>query len=96
MSCDKWNPHAADLLGDRARLLGIAGIVLGIERELLAEHATRGVDVGDRQLGAVLHLAAEGRFGAGHRSGHGDGDVFGKGSARERQRRADCQADELE
>src|SRR3954469_8574034 len=52
--------RAGDLLGDRARLLRIAGVVLDGQRELLAVDAAGGVDVGYGHLGAVLHLAAEG------------------------------------
>ena len=37
-----------ELVGDRNRLLRIAGIVADLEPQLLAQHAAGGVDVGDR------------------------------------------------
>ena len=66
---------ARKLLRDRARLLGVAGVVADLEPEFFAEHAAGGIDVGDRLLGAVLHLPAERRLAAGHRAGGGDDDV---------------------
>ena len=66
---------AGDALGDRTRLLRIAVVVADVEHELLAEHAAGRVDVGDRLLGALLHLLAERGVVAGHRAGDGDADV---------------------
>ena len=63
------------LVGDRGRLLGIAGIVADLQLELLAVDAAGGVDVGHRHLGALAHLLAEGRILAGHRSDGGDLDL---------------------
>ena len=76
MAGDERNLRAADLFGDRARLLRIAGIVLDIQRELLAEQAAGGVEIRHRLFGAVLHLPAERGFAAGHRARDGDGDVL--------------------
>ncbi len=59
MAGDEGHIVAAHLVGDGDRLLRIAGIVADIEIELLAEHATRGVDVLDGHLAAVLHLRPE-------------------------------------
>ncbi|MEH2478652.1 hypothetical protein V1282_002009 [Nitrobacteraceae bacterium AZCC 2146] len=89
--------HAAagGLLRHRARLLGIAGIVADLQRQLLAEHAAGGIEIDHRLFGAVLHLPAEGGFAAGHRTGHRDLDVLCE-SRRRQQRRGECQANELE
>ena len=57
-----------ELFRDRARLLWIAGVVADLKLELLAEHAARGVDVGDRLFGAVAHLSPESRLATRHRS----------------------------
>ena len=72
-----------ELFRDRAGLLGIAGIVADLELELAPEHAACRIDVGDRLIGPVLHLPAEGRLAAGHRAGDGDGDVLRHGRRRE-------------
>jgi hypothetical protein len=92
MPGDERQLHAGELLGDGARLLGIAGIVAHFKLELLAEHAGAGVGVGHELLGAILHLPAEGGFPARHRPGHRDGDVLGGSRARtgeSGERRAD-------
>jgi len=96
MSCHERNLCAGELFRDRARLLGVAGIVADFQREFLAEHAAGGVEIGHRLFGAVLHLPAECGFGARHRARHGDGDVLRKRCCGQRQRRAQCQADELQ
>ena len=72
MAGDEGDPAAGHVIGDRHRLLGIAGIVADVEVELLAEHAARGVDVFDGQFRAVLHLRAEGGVLPGHRTDDGD------------------------
>ena len=72
------------LVGDRDRLLRIAGVVADLEHQLLAEHAALGVDVLDRHLGAALHLLAESGVLTGHRTGGGDHDVGLRGAAAER------------
>ncbi len=77
--------HAGELLADRARLLGIAGIVADFELDLLAEHAARGVDVGDGLFGAVPQLAAERGFAARHRAGNADANVLSKSRSGNRQ-----------
>src|ERR1700684_2197597 len=48
MTRDERDLRTADLFGPRARLLGIAGIVLDVQRQLLAEYAAGGVDIGHR------------------------------------------------
>ena len=68
--------HAGEFFGDRARLLGIAGIVALDELQLPAEHAARGIDVGDRLFGAVLELESEGRLAARHGAGDTDAELL--------------------
>ena len=41
------------LIGDRDRLLGIAGVVADPQGQLFAEHAALGIEVLDRHLGAA-------------------------------------------
>jgi hypothetical protein len=86
---------AGNFFRHRARLLGIAGVVLDVQRQFLAEHAAGGVEIRHRHVGAVLHLPAECGFAARHRAGHGDGDVLRQRRRRQRQRCAQCQADEF-
>ena len=69
--------HAGELLRDRARLFGIAGIVADLELELFPQHTAGGVDVGDGLLGAIPHLPAERGLTGGHRTGGGNPDVVG-------------------
>ena len=76
------------LVGDRDRLLGIAGVVADLQDQLLAEHAAGGIDVLDRLLGALLHLLAERGVLAGHRTGGSDGDVGLRRAGAERNDRA--------
>jgi hypothetical protein len=75
----EWNPHAGHLLGDRHRLLRIAGIVADLELQLLAKQTARRVDIGDRELGAVLELRTEARFRPRHRAHHGNADLLRHG-----------------
>ena len=96
MTGDERDFRAGDLFRHRARLLRIAGVVLDIQRQFLAEHAAGGVEILHRLFGAVLHLPAECGFAARHRARHGDGDVLCKRRRRQRQRRAQCQADEFQ
>jgi hypothetical protein len=72
MAGDQRHAFRRHLVGDRDRLLRIAGIVADIEIELLAEHAARGVDILDGKLGAVLHLRAEGGILTRDRADDGD------------------------
>jgi hypothetical protein len=72
--------HPLDAVADEAvrgrhALLGIAGIVTDLDRDLLAEHAALGVDVVNRLLRAVLQLGAEGRVGTRDRAGNAELDV---------------------
>jgi hypothetical protein len=96
MPGDEWDFRARDFFRDRARLFGIAGVVLDVERQFLAQHAAGGVDVCNRLLGAVLQLTAEGGLAARHRAGDGDGGVLRQRRGRQRQRCAQCQADEFQ
>ncbi len=96
MAGDERDLRAGDLFSHRTRLLGIAGVVLDIQRQLLAEHTAGGVEICYRLVGAVLHLAAERGFAARHRARHGDGDVLRKGRGRQRQRSAERQTDQFQ
>ncbi len=96
MAGDERDLRAGDLLGYRTGLLRIAGVVLDIERQFLAEQAAGGVEIRHRLFGAVLHLPAERGFAARHRARHGDGDVLRERRRRQRQRSAECQADEFQ
>ena len=78
-----------DAVGDGDGFLRIAAVVLDRELELLAHDAAGGVDVGDRLLGAGLHLRAERGVVAGHRAGGGDLDVRPGGAG---QRERECRA----
>ena len=88
MADGNGDAHAGEFFRDRARLLGIAGIVADLEPELSSEHAAGGIDVGDRLLGAVAHLPAEGRLAAGHRARGADHDVVRHRRAGEERRKA--------
>src|SRR5581483_330951 len=76
MAGDERQLLACEFLGDRTRLLRVAGIVTDHKLELLAEHTARCIDVCDGLLGTVLELTAEGGFAASHRAGHADRQVF--------------------
>jgi hypothetical protein len=76
---------AGEFFADRARLLGIASVVADFDRELLAEYPTGRIDVGDRLVGTILELLAEGCVLAGHRAGDPDGHVLSGRGARQRQ-----------
>src|SRR4029078_6977865 len=45
VTCDEREFRAGELFRDRARLLGIAGIVTDLQRQLLAEHAAGGIGI---------------------------------------------------
>ena len=85
MAGDERDLRAGELFRHRAGLLGIAGIVADLQRQLLAEHAAGGVDVRHRLFGAVLHLPAECGFAARHRASHCDADVLRQRRRRQRQ-----------
>ena len=93
MAGDKGDALAGELVGDGDGLLGIAGVVTDLERELLAEHAASGVDVGNRLLRTRLHLGAESSILAGHRTDRRNGNV-GAGGARKAHDRRQCCAGE--
>ena len=76
-----------EFLGHGAGLFRIAGVIAELEHELAAEHAARRIEVGDRELGAVLHLRAERGFRPAQGTGEADGNVLrrsrpGKAEAR--------------
>ncbi len=75
---DERNSRAGDLLGDGARLLRIASIVVDIKHQLPVEETAGGIDIGHRLLGAVLELAAERGFAASDRRGNRHPDVLGQ------------------
>ena len=82
MTGNKRDSGAGDLFRYRTRLLGIASVVLDIERELLAKHAAGGIDISHGLFSPVFHLAAERGFAAGHRASHGNGDILRQCCAR--------------
>src|SRR5262245_61749373 len=59
MTGDEDHPISNQLLSGGDRLLGIAEIVGRNKPDLLAEHATHGIEVGHCQLRASLHSLAE-------------------------------------
>ncbi len=59
MAGHKHNAFTHHLVGDGDSLFRIAGVIADLQRELLAEHAAGGIDVGNRLLGARFHLLAE-------------------------------------
>ena len=75
MAGDQLDLLGGHLIGDRYRLFRIAGVVADFQRQLLTEDAAGLVDIGDRLFGAQLHLLAEGRVFAGHRTDGGDFDL---------------------
>ena len=85
MTVDEDHALGDEVVGDGNGLLRIAGVVADFELELLAEHAARSVDVGNRLLGASLELDAEGGVVAGDRTGGSNRDV-GVRHARQRGR----------
>ena len=78
MSVDELDPLADDQVGDRNRLLRIAGVVLDHDLDLAAVNSARVVDGGGGGLGAALHLVADRGDRAGHRACDGDDDVVGE------------------
>ncbi len=77
-------------------MLRFAGIVADEQLQLLVEHATRIVGIGDELFGAVLQLAAESGLAARHRAGHRHCDILGEGRGRKRQRGEKDQTDQLQ
>ncbi len=47
MSDDDDGSHSRKLFRNRARLLGIAGVIAGLKLELFPKHAAGGIDIGD-------------------------------------------------
>ena len=92
MPGDKNDLLPDHVVGRRDRLFRIARVVRDDQVEFLAEHPALGVDVGDRHLGAALHLLAERGIRAGERADHGDRDILradGAGADYERRRHDD-------
>ena len=78
MADDELHAVIDDLVGDRYRLLRLAGIVVGLDDELLAVKTAVGVQKINRGLGANLLNRAVLRDRASLRAGEGDGNrVFG-------------------
>ena len=76
MAEHRGDSHPGELFADRARLFGIAGVVADFEPELPAQHAARGIDVGDGPFCAVLQLRAERGILTGHRGTQADRNVL--------------------
>src|SRR5262245_29201212 len=72
--------HADKLLGYRARLSWITGVVANFKHELFTQNATHCIDVGDRLFSAVLHLPPEASLITGHwaRDAENDSSVAGR------------------
>jgi len=88
VSNDEDHPVADQLPCGGDRLLGITEVVRSNELYLLAEHATRGVEIAYGQRSAPLLLLAEPGFLARHRARHADQDLRPRGPA-ERDRKHD-------
>src|SRR5579883_2336521 len=84
-----------EFVGDGHAFLRVGAVVADLDHELLAEDAAGLVDVGDRLLGTLLELGAEGRVAAGHRAGDTDLDV-GRGVARHGDAEAQRKAERLQ
>src|SRR5205807_10450744 len=69
------------IVGDRDALLGVGDVVAVGDRNLLAEDAAGLVHVGDRLLGAILELGAEGSLRAGKRSADAESDGIAAAAA---------------
>ena len=81
MTGDKNHLFPDHVIGRRHRLLRVASVVGDDQFEFLAEHPALGIDVGDRHLGAALHLFANRGIRAGDRPDHRYRDVLGLGDA---------------
>ena len=73
---DELDLLADDEIGDRDRLLGIAGVVLDDDLDLAPVDAAGLVDRGGGGLAAAFHLFADRGDRAGHRTDDGDLDVL--------------------
>ena len=74
MADDKFHPVGDDFVGNRDRLLRLAGIVVGFGDNLLAVHAAVGVDEINRGFRTDLLNRAVLRDRAGFWTGERDGD----------------------
>ena len=90
MPGDKDDLLADNVVGRGDRLLWIARVVRDNQIKLFAEHPALGVDVGDRHLGAALHLLAKRGIRAGDRPDHRDRDVLRIGDAGTEGKSADA------
>jgi hypothetical protein len=72
---DKCHAIADQLSRRRDRLLWVARVVNGNHPDLLAEHATLGVEILDRKLGAPLILLANPAERPGQRASIPDQDL---------------------
>ena len=68
-------PSPANLLATETPCLGSETSSPYSTRDLLAENAARGIDVGGRLVDAVLHLRAGGGIGAGDRAADAELDL---------------------
>ncbi len=75
MPGDEDDAIARQFLGQRHRLIGVTEIVAHDQLDPLAEHATLGVEIRNRQLGGALILLAEPGQSTGHVAGDADPDV---------------------
>ena len=69
MPGDEDDAVAREFAGERHRLIGVAEVVTNDQLDALAEHATLGVEILDRELGGALILLAEPGQSAGHIAG---------------------------
>ena len=81
MADDELHPVIDNLVGDRHRLLWLAGIVIGFHDQLLAVQTAVGIDKINGGFRANLLNRAVLRDRPGFRPGKGDGNgVFGVGA----------------
>ncbi len=96
MPVDKHDALSDNFVGRGHRLLRIASVVGQDHFELLTEHAALGVDIGDRHLGAALHLFSDNGIRAGDRADHCNRNVLcvGDCAGQHKSRRQDDGSDE--
>jgi hypothetical protein len=80
MTDDELDAGAGKAVRDRDALPRVRGVVADGHRDLLPENAARRVDIGDRLLGAVLELRAEGCILTGEGTGKAEPDLPLRGS----------------
>ena len=97
MPGDKDDLFPDYVVGCRHRLFRIASVIGDDQVEFLAEHPALGVDVGDRHLGAPLHLLAERGIRACDRPDHRNRHVLrvGDTGGQRKRRRQDDRMDQV-